>query len=66
MAVSKAQKAASDRYNKANVRRVTVVFSPVDADILEYPESKDSMGGYLKMLLREDYESSEDAAVRRA
>lgn len=54
--VSKAQKEAAARYNARSVRRVTVIFSPVDADILEYLESKDSMGGYLKRLLREDFE----------
>lgn len=54
--VSKAQQDAAARYCKQNVRRVTVIFSPVDRDIQEYLESKDSMGGYLKKLLREDYE----------
>jgi len=44
------------RYNKANVRRVTVIFSPLDRDIQRYLESKDSMGGYLKKLLRSDYD----------
>lgn len=56
MAQSKAQMEASARYNKRNVRRVTVIFSPCDRDIQEYLESKGSMGGYLKKLLREDYE----------
>lgn len=55
---TKAQQDASVRYNKANVRRVTVIFSPVDRDIQEYLETKQSMGGYLKKLLREDYEKS--------
>lgn len=54
--VSEAQKRAAARYDKANMRRVTVMFSPLDKDILEYLESKDSMSGYLKKLLREDYE----------
>lgn len=53
---TKAQQAASARYNKANVRRVTVIFSPLDRDIQEYLETKESMGGYLKKLLKEDYE----------
>ncbi len=54
--VSKARQEAIARYNRQNVRRVTVIFSPVDRDIQEYLESKESMGGYLKKLLREDYE----------
>ncbi len=54
--VSKARQEAIARYNRKNVRRVTVIFSPVDRDIQEYLESKESMGGYLKKLLREDYE----------
>lgn len=54
--VSKAKQEASARYNKQNVRRVTVIFSPLDRDIQEYLETKESMGGYLKKLLREDYE----------
>ncbi len=56
MAVSKANMEAAARYNKANVRRVTVIFSPLDRDIQRYLESKESMGGYLKKLLREDWE----------
>ena len=55
---TKAQQEAAARYNKANVRRVTVIFSPLDRDIQEYLETKESMGGYLKKLLREDYERS--------
>lgn len=58
--VSKAKQEASARYNKREVRRVTVIFSPVDRDIQEYLESKESMGGYLKKLLREDYERHKD------
>ena len=54
--VSKAKQEAIARYNKQNIRRVTVIFSPLDRDIQEYLETKDSMGGYLKKLLREDYE----------
>lgn len=60
MATSKAAREASDRYNKREVRRVTVIFSPLDRDIQHYLESKESMGGYLKKLLREDYERSKD------
>ena len=44
--VSKAKQEAIARYNKQNVRRVTVIFSPLDRDIQEY----------LEKLLREDYE----------
>lgn len=54
--MSKANMEAAARYNKANVRRVTVIFSPLDRDIQRYLESKESMGGYLKKLLREDWE----------
>ncbi|MEY8561626.1 hypothetical protein AALA21_01005 [Eggerthellaceae bacterium 3-80] len=48
------------RYNKLNVRRVTVIFLPLDRDIQEYLESKESMGGYLKKLLREDFNRSQN------
>lgn len=54
--VSKAKQESIARYNKREVRRVTVIFSPVDRDIQRYLEGKESMGGYLKKLLREDYE----------
>uniref|UniRef100_A0A7C9NTH6 Uncharacterized protein n=1 Tax=Muribaculaceae bacterium Z82 TaxID=2304548 RepID=A0A7C9NTH6_9BACT len=53
---TEARKRASEKYNRDKVRRVVVAFSPVDADLVEYLEGKDSMGGYLKKLLREDYE----------
>lgn len=58
--VSRAKQEASMRYNKLNVRRVTVIFSPLDRDIQEYLESKESMGGYLKKLLREDFNRSQN------
>lgn len=58
--VSRAKQEASMRYNKLNVRRVTVIFLPLDRDIQEYLESKESMGGYLKKLLREDFNRSQN------
>ena len=56
--VSKAQLESQARYDKREIRRVVVKFTSVDRDIQRYPESKPSMGGYLKQLLRHDYEKN--------
>lgn len=56
MPVSDAQKRASAKYDKENMKRVTVVFSPNERDLCEYLSGKGSMSGYIKELIRKDME----------
>lgn len=56
MPVSDAQKRASSKYDKENMKRVTVVFSPNERDLCEYLSDKGSMSGYIKELIRKDME----------
>lgn len=54
MATSDAQKRASAKYDKENMKRRTVVFSPHELDLLEYLDNKPNKGGYIKELIRAD------------
>lgn len=51
-----ANKAAVNKYHREKIRKISINFSPVDRDILEYLEAKGNRSGYLKKLLREDME----------
>ena len=54
-----AQKRASAKYNKENVKRVILHFNiNTDKDILDYLERKDNKTGYIKELIRKDMEES--------
>ena len=55
-----AQKRATAKYEKNNVKRVSLKFFPADRDIYDYLKSQDNMGGYLKSLIRKDMEQSQD------
>lgn len=56
MAVSEAQKRATARYIKRNVKRVQVAFYPAERDILEWLGAQPNKAGYIKRLIREDME----------
>lgn len=56
MATSDAQKRASMKYDKENMKRRTVVFSPNEKELLAYLDSKPNKGGYLKDLIKADME----------
>jgi hypothetical protein len=49
-------KRAKDKYEKNNVRRFTLKLSRVDADLIEFLDSKENINGYLKTLIRNDKE----------
>ena len=59
MPVSDAQKRASAKYDKENMKRVTVVFSPNERDLCEYLADKGSMSGYIKELIRKNMNSQD-------
>ena len=55
---TEAQRASENEYHRKKIKTISVNFSPRDYDILEYLDTKESRGGYLKKLLREDMERS--------
>lgn len=57
MPVSDAQKAANERYRKANVVQKTIRFYPSESDVLEWAMSQPNFAGYVKDLIRADMES---------
>ena len=56
MATSEAQKRASMKYDKENMVRRVVGFSPNERDLLEWLDSKPNRAGYLKALIKADME----------
>lgn len=50
---TEAQYRASQKYKKNNVKRITVDFSPVDADLWEYIQTQPNKQGFIKALIRE-------------
>lgn len=58
MARSEALKAAQARYNKANLKSVTVKFSPQDHDLFRYLGAQESRAGHIKQLIRADMEQA--------
>lgn len=56
MPVSDAQKAANERYRKANVVQKTIRFYPSESDVLEWAMSQPNFAGYVKDLIRADME----------
>ena len=58
MPYSEAQKRATAKYIKNNVKRVAVAFYPSEADLLEWVASKPNKAGYIKELIRADMERS--------
>lgn len=58
MPVSDAQKAANEKYRKANVTQKTIRFYPSEADILAWAMDKPNFAGYVKNLIRKDMEAN--------
>lgn len=56
MPVSDAQKAANERYRKANVTQKTIRFYPSEDDILAWAMQQPNFAGYVKDLIRADME----------
>ncbi|WP_314944849.1 hypothetical protein [Olsenella uli] len=54
MAVSDAQKRASERYRKESVKQLTTRFYPAEADLWEWLSVQSNKQGYIKRLIRED------------
>ena len=60
MPVSDAQKAANERYRKANVTQKTIRFYPAEADILAWAMEQPNFAGYVKGLIRADMEAKKE------
>lgn len=58
MAYTEAQKRATAKYLKNNVKRVAVAFYPAEAELWEWLEQQPNKAGYIKRLIREDMERS--------
>lgn len=56
MPVSDAQKRASMKYDKENIKRSTVIFSPHELDLFEHLSKQKNRSGYIKDLIRADME----------
>lgn len=55
---TEAQKRASAKYDKENMQRRTVVFSPAEAEMLAHLDMQKSKSGYIKELIRKDMEEN--------
>lgn len=53
---SEAQTKATAKYRKSSVAQRVVRFYPAEKDLLEYLDSKENRGGYIKDLIRGDME----------
>lgn len=58
MPVSEAQKRANKRYRKRAVKSTLLAFYPKDYDLWDYLCTKESKAGYMKELLRRDFEQN--------
>lgn len=56
MAVSDAQRRASEKYRRESVRQTTTRFYPAEADLWEWLNAQPNKAGYVKRLIREDME----------
>lgn len=54
---SEAQRKAIQNYKK-KIKRITVDFSPAEADMWKHLQSQDKKQTYIKQLIREDMERS--------
>lgn len=54
--MSDAQKRATSRYRKQNVKSFNVKFFPADADLVEWLDEVEGKNAYIKKLIREDME----------
>lgn len=51
---SDAQYRAAQKYKKANIKRITVEFSPLEAELLEHIQKQPKKQTYIKALIRAD------------
>ena len=58
MTASEAQKRASAKYAKANVKQIGIKFYPAETDLYEWTKSQENVQGYVKALIRADMEKS--------
>lgn len=58
MAETEAQRRATEKYKKKNVRQVNVAFFPADADLYEWMTENGHRGAWLKELARREYEKN--------
>lgn len=54
--VTEAQKRASEKYRKKNVKQLSVRFFPADMALYEHAKAQPNTMGYIKRLIREDME----------
>lgn len=54
--VSEAQKRATAKYERANVKRLIVKFYPSDADMLRWMDDHGYKGAWIKELIRKEFE----------
>lgn len=66
MPVSDAQKAANERYRRANVTQKTIRFYPAEDDILAWAMEQPNFAGYVKNLIRADMEARRGGDVTTA
>ena len=58
-----AQRAAENKYKKAKQKKIQCNFFPPDYDLYEFARNREeSMSSYLKRLIREDRERSENGS----
>lgn len=60
MATSEAQKKASAKYRKNNVKAIMFNLYPSDSDLIEFLEGKENRSGYIKELIRKDMNNSKN------
>ncbi len=60
MVTTDAQKRASIKYQKANVKRVVLAFAPPEHDLYLWLHSHNNVSGYVKRLIREDMSHSKE------
>lgn len=53
---SSAQLRAASKYKKANIKRITVDFSPAEAELWEHIQNQPKKQTYIKDLIRADIE----------
>lgn len=58
MTASEAQKRASAKYAKANVKQIGIKFYPAETDLYEWTKSQENVQGNVKALIRADMEKS--------